>query len=663
MLDRVRSKLSAAAAWADGVALRASTAARTWALWPLLLAVAVGSGGWALRNESRLSTLDTNKLTEPERLRILISVGIALAALFLVYAAVLVARRIASGSWRALETLVSLNRWLFVLFTVPIVAALRVKDVEQQSPKLTLFLIALAAGLSTVTFYSWPDRREDDDAFESRARRLRRALGRLLPPLLVFALFALYGFFFSRLSIINHHALVTRTTDLGYYDNIFYQSIHRHPLGCSFIKAGYHGSAHFDPILVLLSPLYLIYPHAEFLLVLQSVWLGAGVFPVDLVGAHATKSRVTGLCLALVYALYPALHGANMYEFHSLTLVTPLVVWALYFLETGSTKRYWFTLLLLLLCREDVALLMSGIGFYAILTRRAFAVRTGWLTIVASGIYFVVVKAFFMTSSGVFMSGKDAYSFAYYYEALIPNHTGIHGLVVSLLTNPIFAIKTALDEPKLIFLAQLFVPLALLPFFVKRGRWMLVYGLAFCLLASRPAVYSIAFQYTAVLMPVAFALTPMALATVRESELATRLGYSSRRLARGLLGAVVVAGLLTSWKFGGVVDNAAFRGGFSRVARQLSDDQRKLYAWVRQSAEAIPKTAIVGTTNRIGPHVSNRLEAYFYPEHEKVDWMFLDEAELKPADVDKLKAEVANKQLVEVSRRDKLVVYKRSSAP
>src|SRR6185369_6347467 len=135
-----------------------------------------------------------------------------------------------------------------------------------------------------------------------------------------------FGGLFSYISLVNHHALNTRTIDLGYYDNIFYQSSHGHPLACSFIKAGYHGSAHFDPLLVVLSPLYLLYPRAETILVLQAVWLGSGVVPVYLLARDKTESRVAGLVVAAMYAAYPALHGANMYEFHSLTLLSPLVL-------------------------------------------------------------------------------------------------------------------------------------------------------------------------------------------------------------------------------------------------------------------------------------------------------------------------------------------------
>jgi uncharacterized membrane protein len=395
------------------------------------------------------------------------------------------------------------------------------------------------------------------------------------------------------------------------------------------------------------------------LLVLQSVWLGSGVIPMYLLAKDKLRSRWCGIVLAAVYAMCPAMHGANLYEFHSLTLIAPLLVWLLYFLERGAKVRYYFVLFALLLCREDVALLMLFVALYAILSGRAGMARVGWITAAASMVYFVIVKAFFMTSSGIFMTGKDAYSFAYYYEALIPNKTGIGGLLLSLITNPLFAIKTAFEEAKIQFLILLFLPLAFLPFFVKQGRVMLLYGLAFCLLASRGPVFSISFQYSSVLYPIAFALTPMALAGFADGRLAPFLALDGKRLSRALLGAVFVASVLTSWKFGGILDNASFKGGFGRVARGLSNESRQTYAWVREQVDKIPPGVSVGTTNKMGPHVSNRKEVYFYPDRRRTNYVFIDESELRGGDLDGHNKAVARGEFQEIGRRGKMVLFKR----
>src|SRR5262249_41012671 len=155
-------------------------------------------------------------------------------------------------------------------------------------------------------------------------------------------------------------------------------------------------------------------------------------------------------------------------------------------------------------------------------------------------------------------SGKDSYSFAYYYDDLIPNRTGMGGLLLSLVTNPAFVLKTIFAEAKIVYMLQLFLPLAFLPFFARAGRAMLIYGFVFTLLASRTAFYSIHFQYSCLLIPIAFALVPMALKRIEDGPSAT-LGLDGRRLSRAALAAAFVASALIQWKFGAFVDNQSFK--------------------------------------------------------------------------------------------------------
>ncbi|WP_437810555.1 DUF2079 domain-containing protein [Sorangium sp. So ce1078] len=669
MLENPRTRLNSALAKLDGALERLARAALTLAPWPILFGMSIAVAAWVFTHPSRLPLLATNKLTELERRWMAGGAVAAIVGVGLAYFLAMLARRALTRSWDVVGTVGRLNRVLVPLLALPLVAALKLPNIEKDSPKTAIFFAALAAATVGAGVYAWGRGARLSPGLDDptglgdppgRPGPLAKA-GRWLAPLAVAALWAGYALFFSRLAITNHHALHTRTPDLGYYDNIFYQSIHGRPLGCSWLRAGYHGSAHFDPILVLLSPLYLIYPRAEFLLVLQSVWLGAGVIPVYLLARDKLEHRGKALLLAVVWALYPALHGANMYEFHSLALISPLVVWLLYFYETGRDRLYWVTLAVLLLCREDVSLLMCFIGLYAVLDRRAGRTRLGWVTIATSLVYFVVVKVFFMTSAGIIMSGKDAYSFAYYYEELMPNRSGLGGLVISVLTNPVFALKVMLEEPKILFLLQLFVPLCFLPFLAKPGRWMLAYGLLFCLLASRDAVFSIHFQYSSILFPIAFVLTPIALKRAEDSAPAAYFGLDGRRLSRALLAATLVASALVSWKFGGLVENASFRGGFHRVARKLTPEQEATYAWVRQQVESIPSGAIVGATSKMGPHVSNRKEAYFYPGDRAaiVQYVFLDEGELKGKDLERHNAAVKRGEFTELGRLKKMALFKR----
>ena len=651
MFHRVRTTLSDTAALVDGLAPRIAGAARGWVLFLPAYAITTGSAMWAFTHRTELTKLDGNKLTVPQSYSVLWWVLGALVGLLFFYCLAMLWMRRRTGAWRVVSTATLLNERLFPLLALPVLPALLVPGVERDSPKLTFFLIAIFTAIVVKGAYAW---------VEPAGRERGERAAKLAAGLSVGAIWLGYGALFSFFSIINHHVLNTRTIDLGYYDNIFYQSIHGRPLGCSLLRGGYHGSAHFDPLLVLLSPLYLIYPRAELLLVLQAFWMGAGVLPVYLIAKDKLGRRLPAVGLALMYALYPALQGATMYEFHSLSLLSTILLWLLYFLERGSTRGYFAALAIALLCREDASLVLCFVGLYAIVSGRPLMPRLGWITIFVSMTYLAIVKRFFMSSGDLLNTGKDSFSFAYYYSELIPNKNGVVGLVLSAVTNPVYVLKVVFAEPKVMYLLTLFVPLLFLPFLARSRRVMLGYGLLFTLLATRSAVFSPAFQYSSTILPFAFALTPAALAQIADSRLVGQMGLDSRRYARALLVGALAASLLVSWKFGGIVENQSFHGGFVRIARGMTPQSKATYAWIREQVAKIPPGASVGTTNKLGPHVSNRKDVFFYHERPGAEYHFVDETELRAPDLETLTKGVKQGTFVELGRREKLVLFKKS---
>jgi hypothetical protein len=440
--------LAALAAAVDRRAARRPSWARAS---PVVFAVMAGSAVWALRRPGLVHALDVNRPGAGDVVEGALHALVALVAFCLIAAGVTRSRRGRGERADLFETMDELGRRLSPLLALPFVAMLRVPGIESDRPNLTLVYIAVAAVLCARGAYAWSAR---EPPASPRPAGPREAAARYGAAAAVAALWAGYAFVLSRLAITNHHALHTRTFDLGFYDNIFYQSIHGRPLGCSFLKGGHHGSGHFDPILVLLSPLYLLYPHAEMLLVLQAVWLGAGTVPVYLIARRALGSRWAGVAFAITYVLYPALHGATLYDFHSLALVGPLVLWALYLLEVGALQAYFVVLSLALLCREDVPLLMGFVGLRALADGRPRWVRAGWVTIAASVGYLLVVRMVLMPSHELFNGGLQSYGYAHLYDALTPNHRGALDIALSFVTNPSFAVGLVLTEEKIRFVCS-----------------------------------------------------------------------------------------------------------------------------------------------------------------------------------------------------------------
>jgi uncharacterized membrane protein len=608
----------------DRLVLRVVRFSQRVLLWPALYAIAWAAAIWPLTHGERLPVWSNNDLNHAERLEqlyYLLGTAGAMAVLLVGFFSVSRALR---GHWRVEAWAQSFNRLFAFSLAAPFLVALTQPGVESKRPFHTLFLIGVAtACLIPTAAFLWE---------VSPARRAGPAptwLARLravAPWVIVGVLFAAYGLWFSHLAINTHHALQTRLLDLAIYDNIFYHSSHGNFLGSNFIPTGNHANAHFDAVLVLLSPLYYIYPRAELILVLQAFWCGAGVVPAYLLGRDHLGSAWAGVTLAAAWVLYPALHGANLYEFHSLTLLAMPMLWLLYLLTTGRLRSFFILLPFVLLIREDASLLICCVAFAAVLTRDPRLVRAGWITIGVAALYFILVKTFIMGSADP-LGGK--YGFGWYYKDMSTGGKGLGDILLSLLTNPTFAIDFALREAKVIYLLQLLLPLAFLPLFGKPWRFATAFGLFYLLLASRGAVFSIHFQYSVVLFPVLFVLTPIALRRLRDSDLAERIGLARAQLVTVLLACVLASSLLMSWKFGGAVPNTSFRGGWARIPHALTLEQEKRYQEFRKFIEQIPADASVTATSRIAPHVSNRAQIWSYRDKKETEYLMLDTRELK----------------------------------
>jgi uncharacterized membrane protein len=597
-----------------------STAVRfaIFCVWPTVFAIALGATLFAATHSELLPAMFGNKLTADQRLVGLGYFAVSLAAVGAFYAVVLFRRH--RDNWPpSFNRARRLHPYLSFVLSGPAIVALAEPKIEREHQWLTWLYIALAV------LAWWPTLR----ALSSHrpAQRYQPILSArerdILSVGLVFALWAAYAYLFTKLAITNHHAFNMRTIDLGLYDNIFFQSSHGRPLGCTLLRGGTHASAHFDPILVILSPLYRLWPRAEFLLTLQAVWCGAGVVAAYLIGRHQLDSRAFGLVWAVVYALHPALHGANLYEFHSLTLVFAPLLFALHFLLSGKLRLYFVMLALLLLIREDVSLLMCFVGLYGVISGEPGYKRAGWITILVSLVYLVVAKAVFMSSVGIFNQGAESFGYAYYYKEMIPNKLGEFDFLTTLLTNPAFVVELVAKESKIHYLLVIFFPLLFLPAWAGRARVMLLYGLIFILLASRTAVYSPHFQYSAILLPVAIALAPVGLRRLREAR------PKDGSLTAAVMGCVLVASLLVSWKHGAIVENSSFRGGFRPVTRSLTEATQDRYDSFVELISQIEPDASVSVTDRIGAHVSNRAEVYRLGQNVDTDYILVEAHDLR----------------------------------
>lgn len=556
-------------------------------VWLLAMALAAGAVAVLVRADDPAALILRNEGAPPGAL------GTLLAGALVVFGlAALVVWRRREGLAAGLASAARHGRWLVGL---PLLAVFAV-DPSGLAGALAPALALACAGLAAAAAYAW----DMSSGTWPRARRLLAAPR--LPAALLAAAFAGAWARLAGLALVRHDALASRVYDLGIYDNALWRTIHGEVLATEFVPGGHHFDVHVDPILALLAPIYALRPGPEVLLVVQAGWLLAGAFPLYRLARRRLGSAWIALVLALAYLLYPSVHGAALFDFHSFALAAPLVIWAIDLAERGATRRFAVAAALLLACREDVALLVCGIGLWLALGlgRR----RLGLATIAGALAWFAATQLLVQTGD---------LPYARRYRDLLPGGEGGFGDVArTLLVNPGFALLQVLTARKLVYLVTVLAPLLALPLLGGALWWTFGFGLAFTLLATNPLNFSALSHHAVALFPALFAAAPAGLE--RASVLIERLGGSAPRARRALAVGVLVAAAMLSWRFGALVVTDAYRGEPHVAPAGLDDAARARLAWVERVAAAIPAGATLGVTNHVGAHFAARDRVFLYPD-------------------------------------------------
>jgi len=136
---------------------------------------------------------------------------------------------------------------------------------------------------------------------------------------------------------------------------------------------------HFAPILLLIAPLYIVFPSPVLLLVVQSAVLAFGSVGIYLFGRRRLPES-WAVAIALLYLVYPPLLYMNMYEFHPIALATTALIFALYFYEATRFLQFMACCMLGMMCQENVSLVVAAFGLLSFVDRR----RMEWMRCVRS---------------------------------------------------------------------------------------------------------------------------------------------------------------------------------------------------------------------------------------------------------------------------------------
>lgn len=251
---------------------------------------------------------------------------------------------------------------------------------------------------------------------------------------------------------------------------------------------------HFHPLLVLLGPVYALFPHAFTLLVVQNVLFGFAAAVISWVATGILHSKIMGVLIGLSFGFSWGLQGAVEAQFHEIAFAVPLLALSLAFF----LQRRWLACALwaapLVFVKEDLGLTVLVVGL--VLFWRSRTPIGLWLS--AWGVAWFAIATFIVLPM-LNPQGRWAYSGSLDLKDLFTNPGALFhwDKVETLWLLVIIGAGILVRSP---------LALALVP------------TLAWRFLSTNSGYWGHTWQYSAVLMPIALCAALDAVARLRASR-------------------------------------------------------------------------------------------------------------------------------------------------
>ncbi len=459
---------------------------------------------------------------------------------------------------------------------------------------------------------------------------IRRPRNPSLPALLLGLAILIYAIGFSYLTVTRYAAFEARALDLGNLHQTVWNTANGRPFHMTNQPGTLNRlSLHVEPILLPLAALYWLHDGPETLLVVQSLVVALGAWPLYALANWRLRNRWMALVLALVFLLNPTIQAANWLEFHPVTLAPTFLMAAFYFLVTK--RNGWFALFALLAasCKEEIGLLLFMVGLYALifLRRPRIGLATMALSLSWSLIAVLGIQQFF--ADGNIHWGR------YDYLGSSPLDK-----VVALLTQPALVWQQLAAADTVGYLLRLLWPVGFIALFAPEILLLALPSLAINLLADFSPMHQVyTLIYAAPILPFVMLAMVGGVARVAGSKGPTaplphpsgrskdrRKGFSLSQVIKtlvfrmNLLRRPLILVLITGSALLAQQQQGYLPGGGNYQLYPITDHDRRAASIIAQ----IPLAAKVSAQDKLDPHVAGRETIYIFPRVDDADTIFLD---------------------------------------
>ena len=434
---------------------------------------------------------------------------------------------------------------------------------------------------------------------------------------LVWLLALMYIALFSWLSILRHETFQSGAMDLGYTDQVVWNTLHGRFMRFStyenasidlpleeFRRIDTLLAYHVEPLLAVISLLYLVFDSPVTLLVLQTAVIALGAIPAFALARDHLRSDLAGLVYALAYLLAPALQGANMADFHTVAMTSSLLLFALNALHQRRYRSFLALAILSMATREEVSLLVMMMGLYILILLRER--RIGALTMLMGIGWFAICTQMILPH----FNGLPISPFLHRLAIFGPT---LSGSVQNFLREPALLAQW-LAKPEIVsYLSGLLATAGFMSLFNPAILALSAPVVAMNVFSAWSWTYSGGAHYSASIIPFVIVSGIYGLGFLAEQ--ASKRFKIPQRIAVIALSALVLLASSYNHRQLGI---SPLSTTFS--VPRITDHHRQVKEIMRQ----IPDGVSVSAQSNLYPHLGHREKAYLFPAINDAEYIILD---------------------------------------
>lgn len=296
------------------------------------------------------------------------------------------------------------------------------------------------------------------------------------------------------ISIMRYKTYSSPNYDFGIFCNMYYNMKKSFKPVSTCERDGLlsHFAVHMSPALYIFLPIYLIFPYPMTVAVCQVIAVYSGIIPfLGICKKYGVTNRAL-VFFTVIYASSPVLAGGCTFDFHENCLLVPFLMWMFYFYEKQKTAPMFIFAVLTLLVKEDAFVYVCVFAAFIIVSKKDYL--KGFIMAVGSVAYFVFACSLLQKYGTGIMSDR--------FGTMIAGDEGLLGIIKTVLFNPGYSVGQILSDGeegagKLMYVLELFMPLAFLPFMTKKSsRLILILPIFLNLFTAYKYQYNIFFQYS-----------------------------------------------------------------------------------------------------------------------------------------------------------------------